>query len=159
MKVNETEKPDRYGTYPCCRVSGKDANPQNIHEWLYRNYEGYKFAIIFDCTKDEWEEPDKETPVYFLDTILDEVISYCGVDEVRKRLEKYEDEKSKVKITNIENMSRDNTLKRLYSYCNHRTCAECIFECSYCSFSLMSDVELKKAYKRLLESLIEIKLN
>lgn len=90
MKVNETEKPDRYGEYPCCRVSGKDANPQNIHEWLYRNYDGYKFAIIFDCTKDEWEELDKETPVYFLDAILDEVINYCGADAVRKRLDKYE---------------------------------------------------------------------
>lgn len=87
MKVNETENLDRFGIYPCCRVSGKDANPQNIQEWLYRNYEGYKFTIIFDCTKDEWEEPDKETPVYFLDSILDEVINYCGADAIRKRLE------------------------------------------------------------------------
>ncbi len=87
MKVNESEKEDRFGIYPCCRVSSKDAIPQNIHEWLYRHHEGFKFAIVFDCTKDEWEESDKETPVYFLDSILDEVISYCGVDAVRKRLE------------------------------------------------------------------------
>lgn len=32
MKVSETEKPDRYGENPCCRVSGKDANTKNIHE-------------------------------------------------------------------------------------------------------------------------------
>lgn len=39
----------------------------------------------------EYEEsepdPEKETPVYFLDTILDELISYCGPEEVRRRLD------------------------------------------------------------------------
>lgn len=86
MKVNELEKVDRFGIYPCCRISGRDANPQKIQEWLYRHHEGYKFAIIFDCTKDEWEEPDKESMIYFLDDILDEIINYCGADAVRKRL-------------------------------------------------------------------------
>ena len=32
MKVNQEEKTDRYGIYPHIRVSGKDANPQRIHE-------------------------------------------------------------------------------------------------------------------------------
>ena len=50
MKVNQEEKVDRYGIYPHIRVSGKDANPQNIHEWLYSHYgTGYKFVMIFDC--------------------------------------------------------------------------------------------------------------
>ena len=88
MKVNQEEKEDRYGIYPAIRVSGKDANPQNIHEWLYRNgYDGYKFCIVFDCMADEWEEPDKETPVYFMDEIEDEIMEYIGEERVRRWLE------------------------------------------------------------------------
>ena len=87
MKVNKEEKEDRYGTYPCVRVSGRDAIPQNIHKWLYDNMgPGYKFCIIFDCMTDEWSEPDKETPVYFLDEVEDEVLQYIGVERVRRWL-------------------------------------------------------------------------
>lgn len=88
MKVYEGEKTDRFGNYPIW-IKGKDANPQKIQEELYRRYggQGYKFAVVFDCAKDEWEEPEEETAVYFLDTILDEVISYCGPDEVRRRMD------------------------------------------------------------------------
>lgn len=89
MKINEEEKLDRFGNYPVWRIKGKDATPQKIQEELYRQYggQGYKFAIVLDCSGDEWEEPEKETPVYFMDSILDEVIYYCGPDEVRKRLD------------------------------------------------------------------------
>lgn len=89
MKVYEGEKTDRFGNYPAFWIKGKDADPQKIHEELWRRYggQGYKFAIVFDCSKDEWEDPEKETPVYFLDTILEEIISYCGVEEVRRRLD------------------------------------------------------------------------
>ena len=86
MHIFEDEKTDRFGNYPIW-IKGKDANPQKIHEELYRRYggQGYKFAIVFDCSADEWENPEKETPVYFLDTILDELIFYCGPEEVRRR--------------------------------------------------------------------------
>lgn len=96
MKVFEDEKTDRFGNYPIW-ISGKDANPQKIYEELYSRYggQGFKFAIIFDCSKEEWEEPEKETPVYFLDTVLDELISYCGIEEVRRRLEELESEEKK----------------------------------------------------------------
>ena len=89
MKVYEDEKIDRFGNYPGIWIKGKDANPQKIHEELYRRYggQGHKFAIVFDCSADEGEDPEKDTPVYFLDTILDELISYCGVEEVRRRLD------------------------------------------------------------------------
>lgn len=89
MRVYEDEKKDRFGNYPSLWVRGKDANPQKIYEELSNRYggQGYKFAIVFDCSKDEWEEPEKETPVYFLDTILEEIISYCGLEEVRRRLD------------------------------------------------------------------------
>lgn len=91
MKVFEDKKTDRFGNYPIW-ISGKDANPQKIYEELYRRYggQGYKFAIIFDCSKGEWEEPEKETPVYFFDAVLDELISYCGTEEIRRRLEELE---------------------------------------------------------------------
>ena len=89
MRVFEDEKTDRFGNYPTMWIKGKDANPQKIHEELYRRYggQGYKFAIIFDLSRDEFEDPEKETPVYFLDEILEEVIDYCGIEEVRRRLD------------------------------------------------------------------------
>lgn len=90
MKARESDEQDRFGEYPCCWISGKDANPQNIYEWLHRNYQGYKFAILFDCTKDEFEEPEKETPVYFLDTFFDEVLAYIGIDKVKEWINKRE---------------------------------------------------------------------
>ena len=64
-------------------------NRTNFNQGLWERYggQGYKFAIVFDCSKDKWEDPEKETPVYFLDTILDEMINYCGLEEVRRRLD------------------------------------------------------------------------
>lgn len=86
MKIKERDVTDIFGTYPCCWVSGKDACPQNIHEWLFKHYQGYKLAIILDCTKDAFEDI-KETPVYFIDDILKEIIDYIGIKEVEKRVE------------------------------------------------------------------------
>ena len=87
MQVSEGEKTERFGNYHIW-IKVKDAIPQKIHEELWRRYggQGYKFAIIFDCSQDEWEEPEKETPVYFLDEILEELLHYCGLEEVRRRL-------------------------------------------------------------------------
>ncbi len=89
MKVYEDEKKDRFGIYPALWIEGRGANPQKIYEELWERYggQGYKFAIVFDCSKDEWEDPEKKTPVYFLDTILEEIISYRGLEEVRRRLD------------------------------------------------------------------------
>ena len=90
MKVYEDEETDRYGSYPIW-ISGKDANPQKIQDELFRRYggDGYKFAIVFDCSGDEWEEPDKKTPVYFLDDIFEEMINYIGIEKARELLDKY----------------------------------------------------------------------
>lgn len=74
MKVNQEEKADKYGVYPHIRVSGKDANPQNIHEWLYNNVgSGYKFVMVFDCMADEWGGYEKEYPIYHMDAIDEEI--------------------------------------------------------------------------------------
>lgn len=40
-----------------------DATPQKIHDALWKNGlcgEGYKFAMVFDESKDEYEEPPNE---------------------------------------------------------------------------------------------------
>ena len=36
--------------------------------------------------KEEWREPEEETPIYFLADIFDEVIYYIGLEEARMRL-------------------------------------------------------------------------
>jgi hypothetical protein len=38
--------------------------------------------------KDEFEELDRETPVYFLDTIFDEFLEYVGEDDVKEWLKR-----------------------------------------------------------------------
>lgn len=73
------------------------------------------------------------------------------------KLAKYEDVEEESKA---ENMSRKDILKRLYSYCkDNKMCKECIFLHELCGFSAMKDAELKKAYRKISESVIEIKIN
>lgn len=74
MKVIDSGEPDRFGEYP---IIFKSANVKQINEWLFDHYQGYKFAIIFDTTKDEYEEMD-EAYVYFLDGVLNEAAEYVG---------------------------------------------------------------------------------
>lgn len=74
MKVIEDAGADRFGKYP---IIFKSAKINEIHDYLFAHYQGYKFAIIFDETKDEWE-PQEEVYVYFLDEILEEAASYAG---------------------------------------------------------------------------------
>ena len=91
---------------------------------------------------------------------------HCGVavikdkallKEAMAKLAKYEDVEEESKA---ENMSRNDMLKRLYSYCNdNKMCKECIFLYELCGFSAMKDAELKEAYRKLSESVIEIKIN
>ncbi len=93
FKQNIDCKQDIYGRIPAAYITGSDATPQKIHDALWKNGlggEGYKFAMVFDESKDEYEEPGKETELYFLDDLLEEVIEYVGVEKVRQLLdEKY----------------------------------------------------------------------
>lgn len=75
--------------------------------------------------------------------------------EAIQKLAKIEDDEN----SDIGNMSRDNMIKRLYGYCDHQTCAECVLRNEICAFGTMDEIQLKKAYKRLSESLVEVKLN
>lgn len=67
MQIFEDEKTDRFGNYPIW-IKGKDANPQKIHEELYRRYggQGYKFAIVFDCSPDSGRTRRKKHQYIFL---------------------------------------------------------------------------------------------
>ena len=81
MKVENGDKLDRFKRN-CIIFHTTDIS--KIHEWLFSNYNGYKFAIVFDETHDEYEPHGKETYVYFLDKVLEEVADYCGVEVIRK---------------------------------------------------------------------------
>lgn len=78
--------------------------------------------------------------------------------EAMEKLAKYEDkeDKGKAKIAKIENMSREDIIDCLNSYCTQQTCGECIFGNENCAFSLMDEIWLKEACKRALESLVEL---
>ena len=75
MKVI-TDKQDRFGNLPLI-FRGKDVTFEKINNYLWENFQGYKFAIIFDETGDEYEEFSKEVYVYFLDEIKEAVDCYC----------------------------------------------------------------------------------
>lgn len=99
MKVVEG-KEDRFGKHP---IIFKSFNLKQIHQWLFNNYYGYKFAILIDEAIDEYQEID-EVYVYFLDEIAEEVADYCGAELIDRRCKKrakYEEPKvdwSKVPI-------------------------------------------------------------
>lgn len=43
--------------------------------------------------RDEWEKTEKQTPLYYLDSLLDEIIVYCGIDSVKERIKQIEEGK------------------------------------------------------------------
>lgn len=76
MKVIE-ETQDRFGKYPII-FKGRNIKFEDIHQWLFEHYQGYKFAIVIDETVDEFEEQfTKSVYVYFLDEIKEELEDYC----------------------------------------------------------------------------------
>ncbi|MGN1383433.1 MAG: hypothetical protein ACI4W2_11530 [Eubacterium sp.] len=88
MKLKETDgSENRFCQYPAYTVRGADANPQKIHEKLFNEGQGYKYAIVFDEMLDEFEDAPKETPVYYLDDILKEVMAYAGKELVFDTIE------------------------------------------------------------------------
>ena len=54
MKVIQ-DVTDRFGRYPII-FKGKNVKLEDIHDWLFSHYQGYKFAIVIDETVDEFEE-------------------------------------------------------------------------------------------------------
>ena len=73
MKVFE-DKTDRYGRDMFVFSGVK--NIDEVYTWLQQHYSGYKFGMVFDCTVDEFQEPDRKFYVYFLDELTEEVMAY-----------------------------------------------------------------------------------
>lgn len=89
FRENQSCEENCYGQTPAAFISESDATPQKIHETLWSagyGGQGYKFAVIFDVSHDEYEPAPKETQLYFLDDILNEVCEYAGVEFVKSWL-------------------------------------------------------------------------
>ena len=82
MKVLEDET-DRYGR--SMFVFSGVKNIDEVYTWLQQHYSGYKFGMVFDCTRDELQEPDRKFYVYFLDELTDEVMAYSDFVKVDKK--------------------------------------------------------------------------
>lgn len=102
MRVKEGDMEDRYGQPICIKVSGSDATPQKIYDYLWNHgYQGYKFIVIIDTTQPEYEIPEKETPVYFMDTLFEELCAYRRANEMAQWLKDWLEKNGKKKV--IEN--------------------------------------------------------
>lgn len=82
MKVFE-DKTDRYGR--SMFVFSGVKNIDEVYTWLQQHYSGYKFGMVFDCTRDELQEPDRKFYVYFLDELTEEVMAYSDFIKVDKK--------------------------------------------------------------------------
>ncbi|MGN0444219.1 MAG: hypothetical protein ACI4F5_06365 [Acutalibacteraceae bacterium] len=76
MKVIQDDSAkDSYGRCPIVFKGAKSL--REIHDYLFKHYGGYKFAIVFDETVDEYYDYGKDIYVYFLDEILEEAAVYA----------------------------------------------------------------------------------
>ena len=82
MKVLEDET-DRYGR--SMFVFSGVKNIDEVYTWLQQHYSGYKFGMVFNCTRDELQEPDRKFYVYFLDELTEEVMAYSDFIRVDKK--------------------------------------------------------------------------
>jgi len=80
--INDDSTVDRFGRYPIVFKGYK--NLEEVHQYLFNNYQGYHFVVIFDETKDEYEPYGKELRVYFSDEALDEIAYYSDKMVVKK---------------------------------------------------------------------------
>ena len=89
LELNDDYIHDKYGNAPFAYVSGNDATPQRIFNkiWGQNGGAGYKFAIIIDVSHDEYEEPEKETPIYYLDELFTEMCEYIGIKYAKEKID------------------------------------------------------------------------
>lgn len=91
MKIIEnSDKEDFANRCPVCTVV-KGSEFAKFIDWLYRNYQGYKFCIVIDVYDDEYPLPentsDFKIDVLLLDEAFDEAAFYIGLDGAQKRLD------------------------------------------------------------------------
>ena len=75
MTVNECFE-DKYGR--SCIVFSGAKKFSDVYDWLFNHYNGYKFAVLLDCSMSEYPEPDSKIYVHFLDELHDEVAMEAG---------------------------------------------------------------------------------
>ena len=75
MKVDETQE-DRYGR--AVFVFSGVKKFEEVYDWLFTHYNGYKFGVVLDCSQPEREEPDSKIYVNFLDELSEEVMMEAG---------------------------------------------------------------------------------
>jgi hypothetical protein len=75
VTVNECYE-DKYGR--SCIVFSGVKKFSDVYDWLFNHYNGYKFAILLDCSMSEYPEPDSKIYVHFLDELHDEVAMEAG---------------------------------------------------------------------------------
>lgn len=78
-RFDEEERKDKYGRTPAVWVS-KSTTLEELYDYLLDHYQatGYKFSMVFDCTKDEREDIERQQPVYYFDETLPEMVDYIG---------------------------------------------------------------------------------
>lgn len=70
MTVNENHE-DKYCR--SCIVFSGVRKFSEVYEWLFQHYQGYKFGIVLDCSREELPELDNKIYVNFLDDLQEEV--------------------------------------------------------------------------------------
>ena len=74
MKVTESE--DQVDKYGRCYIKFTGVKKlQEIQDWLFDHYWGYKFAMEFDCSQ-ECTEIGTEYWVYFFDDLTESIMCY-----------------------------------------------------------------------------------
>lgn len=75
MKVTESEdQVDKYGRRYIKFTGVKKL--QEIQDWLFDHYQGFKFAMEFDLYSDERQEINNEYWVYFFDELTESIMYY-----------------------------------------------------------------------------------
>ena len=70
MKVDENYV-DSHGR--SCLVFSGVRKFSDVYDWLFDHYNGYKFGIVLDCSREELPELDNKIYVNFLDDLQEEV--------------------------------------------------------------------------------------
>ena len=76
---------DRHGR--SCLVFSGVRKFNDVYDWLFQHYSGYKFCIVLDCSSDELPEPDPKIYVHFMDELHEEVALEAGY--IRKDKDTY----------------------------------------------------------------------
>lgn len=81
LKLVNADYTDSRGKHPLVFENVKSL--EELHQWLFNHYNGYHFTIMFDETKDLYEEYGKRVYVYFSDEALEEIAWYAGYKEAK----------------------------------------------------------------------------